>query len=248
MSSQSDNNTVVSETLLDQESSSAVGLPLAPTAALRACWSDIGVQGNRTCPELLKFIHCRNCPVYSNAGIRLLDRPLPSGYRSEWTERFARRKELASYRNASTVLFRLTAEWLALPAQVFQEVAEQRRIHSLPHRGHGIVLGLANIRGELLVCVSLGHLLGLEKLPSRDALRASYHRLLVVNWTGHRLAFPVDEIPCAYRFDLKELKAPPATVAKSNPCYTQGVFYWQDRAVGLLDAELLFPALNRSLT
>ena len=219
-----------------------------PAAELRACWSDIGVQGNRTCPELRKLFHCRNCPVYSDAGIRLLDRPLPPGYRREWTERFARGKKHAPQSNASTVIFRLSAEWLALPAQVLQEVAEQRRIHSLPHREGGIVLGLANIRGELLVCVSLGHLLGLEKLPSPDALRASYNRLIVANWYGNRLAFPVDEIPCAHRFDLKELKPLPATVARSNPCYARGVFYWQSRAVGLLDAERLFTALNRSLT
>src|SRR2546422_1979826 len=36
------------------------------------------------------------------------------------------------------------------------EVAERRVIHSLPHRRTGIVLGVVNVRGELLVCVSLG--------------------------------------------------------------------------------------------
>jgi chemotaxis-related protein WspD len=219
-----------------------------PAAELRACWSEIGVHGDRTCPELQKFVHCRNCPVYSNAGIRLLDRPLPSGYRHELSERFAGEKMHAPQQNAATVLFRIDAEWFALPTQVFQEVCEQRRIHSLPRYRQGIVLGLANIRGELLICVSLGHLLGLDKLPSLDDLRASYHRLLVANWAGHRLAFPVDEIPCTHRFNFKELKPPPATVALSGSSYARGVFHWQGHAVGLLNPELLFPALNRSLS
>jgi chemotaxis-related protein WspD len=135
-----------------------------------------------------------------------------------------------------------------MPAEVFQEVAERRRIHSLPHRTSGVLLGLANIRGELLVCVSLGHLLGLERVPARGLLRNSYHRLLVVSFEGNRFAFPVDEIPSTVRLDPDELQPPPATVAKANPCYTRGVFYWREHAVGFLDPDLLFPALNRSLT
>lgn len=221
-----------------------------PASALdiQACWSEIGVYGNSTCLELPKFIHCRNCPVYSNAGVRLLNRPLPADYRREWTDHFTQRKKLAAQTNTSAVLFRLGAEWLALRTQILQEVAERRRVHSLPHRRHGIVLGLVNIRGELLICVSLGHFLGLENLPSRELLRTSHARLLVVNWEASRLVFPVDEIPGTHRFNLQELSAPPATVAKSNYCYTKGLIYWRDRGVGFLDASLLFPALNRSLT
>jgi chemotaxis-related protein WspD len=250
MDSQSDINKPPRQVLLAQVAQSLAPASAAqsPVAELRACWSEIGVHGNRTCPELQKFVHCRNCPVYSNAGIRLLDRPLPLGYRHELSERFAGEKMHAPQFNTASVLFRLDAEWFALSAQVFQEVCEQRRIHSLPRHRYGIVLGLANIRGELLICVSLGHLLGLDKLPSLDDLRVSHHRLLVANWSGQRLAFPVDEIPCTHRFNFKELKSPPATVARSGSSYTRGVFQWQGHAVGLLNPDLLFPALNRSLT
>src|SRR5882724_2541617 len=130
---------------------------------LRTCWSEIGVQGDGSCPKLQEFIHCRNCPVYSNAGVQLLNRPLPPDYRQEWTEHFARKKKTAAPARISAVLFRIESEWLALPTPAFQEVAERRLIHSLPHRRSGLVLGLANIRGELLICVSLSRLLGLEK-------------------------------------------------------------------------------------
>ena len=110
------------------------------------------------------------------------------------------------------------------------------------------MLGLANIRGELLICVTLGRLLGVEQKDQRErSSLAAYDRLMVVNWDDSRLAFPVDEVPGIHRFQAQELKEAPATVARSNPTYTQGVFLWQERAVGLLDAALLFTTLNRSL-
>jgi chemotaxis-related protein WspD len=215
---------------------------------LRTCWSDIGVQGDGSCPKLPEFVHCRNCPVYSNAGVQLLNRPLPPEYRREWTEHFARKKKTAAPARISAVLFRIEAEWLALPTPAFQEVAERRRIHSLPHRRSGLVLGLVNIRGELLICVSLSRLLGLEKKKTTEAQRGLFERLLVVNWEGSRLAFPVDEVYGILRFDAQELKEPPATVTRSNVSYTHGILPWQGRAVGFLKAGVLFPTLDRSLT
>ena len=203
--------------------------------------------GDRTCPELEKFIHCRNCPVYSNAGMAFLNRPLPAHYRRAWTEHFAREKVQASPSNSSALLFRISAEWFALPTRAFQEVAERRRVHSLPHRRQGLVLGLVNIRGELLLCVSLGHLLGVERLQPREALRSAHHRLLVCNWQGSRLVFPVDEVQGTQRFHTQDLKAPPATVANAAASFTRGILHWQERRAGFLNAEALFAALNRSL-
>jgi chemotaxis-related protein WspD len=212
-----------------------------------ACWQSIGVYGNGECRELQKFVHCRNCPVYSHSALRLLDRPLPTDYRAEWAAHFAKEQKVSPPIKASAVLFRIDAEWLALPTYAFQEVAERRRTHSLPHQRQGIVAGLVNIRGELLICVSLGRLLGLEK-ASRKTIRTSYDRLLVANWEGSRLVFPVDEVHGTHKFEASEVHEPPATVAKSRPSYTHGIFLWHERPVGLLDPSLLFSALNRSLT
>ena len=213
-----------------------------------ACWNQIGVHGDSTCPELQKFIRCRNCPVYSKAAVQLLDRPLLPQYRKEWTEHFAQPRQLAAPAKASALVFRIGEEWLGLGTQAFQEVAECRPVHSLPHRQPGIVLGLVNIRGELLICVSLGHLLGLEGTPRGQAVRRTYDRLLVTGWDGNRLVFPVDEVRGIHRFQVSELQEPPATLTKSNFSYTQGLLSWAGRTVGLLDAQRLFSSLNRSLT
>ena len=223
-------------------------LPSGQAVEIQACWNEIGVQGNASCPELQKVIHCHNCPVYSKAGVQLLDRPLLPDYRRAWTEHFALEKKLAVPARTSALLFRINAEWFALPTPAFQEVAERRPVHSLPHRRQGIVLGLVNVRGELLICVSLGHLMGLTKSPLRETPHTTYDRLLVAKWDRHRFVFPADEVRGILRFHTPELQQPPATLAKSRLSYTQGILRWQGRAVGLLDADLLFSSLNLSLT
>lgn len=228
------------------------GQPVVPSAGQAAeispCWNQIGVHGNGSCPELQKFIRCRNCPVYSNAAVQLLDRPLHPQCRNEWTQYFAQPKQLPAPAKASALVFRISAEWLALQTQAFQEVAEHRTVHSLPHRQRSIVLGLVNIRGELLICVSLGHLLGLERTPTAQTVRRTYARLLVTGWDGNRLVFPADEVRGIHRFQPSEIEEPPVTLVKSNFSYIQGLLSLAGRTIGLLDAERLFSALNRSLT
>lgn len=215
---------------------------------LQPCWNEAGVYGKGDCPELLHVIHCRNCPVYSEASVRLLKRPASEEYRREWTELVARRKQLVAASNTTAVIFRLGAEWLALPTHVFQEVAEPRPIHSLPHRKDGHVLGLANVRGELMLCVSLGHWLQLDNQPPRETLRQPRRRLLVINWSGHSFAFPTDFVHGTHRFNLHDLQPSPASLARSGQASLRGVLHWQERAVGFLDADQVFSSLNRSLT
>jgi chemotaxis signal transduction protein len=57
----------------------------------------------------------------------------------------------------------------------------------------------------------------------------------------------VEEVRGLLRFEAPELQEPPAILAKSRLSYTQSILHWQDRVVGLLDAELLFSSLNRRL-
>jgi chemotaxis-related protein WspD len=216
--------------------------------ALSHCWSRLGVYGDASCAELARYIHCRNCPVYTAAALQLLSRPLPAGYRQECTAHFAHQRTSPEASTASAVVFRIASDWLAIPTQVLQEVAERRRVHSLPHRRNGIILGLANIRGELLLCVSLAHFLELENTASRETLQATYQRLLTVNWEGDRFAFPVHEVHGPHRFQCQDIKSSLATVARSKPVYTPKLVRWQQRTVGLLNPQLLFPTLNRNLT
>jgi len=219
------------------------GLP-----ALADCWDKIGVSGDRSCSDLDTYIHCRNCPVYARAALQLLSRPLSPEHRAEWTEHYALPQKNSTLGKLSVVIFRIGFEWLALPTQTFVEIAEHRKVHTIPHRTGDVVLGLVNIRGELIVCVSLGHLLDLENTAVREKrLRTIYERLVIVIWNGHRFVYPADEVFGIQRLQSDDVKQPPATLGRSSIGYTRGIVPWQNKTVGILDAESVFAALDRSL-
>ena len=54
------------------------------TQPMPECWRVIGVSGDRSCPELEQFIHCRNCPVLAEAARSFFDRAAPEGYLDAW--------------------------------------------------------------------------------------------------------------------------------------------------------------------
>lgn len=227
-------------------------MSLVPTPELQDCWNQVGVWGDSTCPRLAEAAHCRNCPVYSSAAARLLHGEPPAEYLQEWTARLAQPRAAAEAAKTETVMiFRLGPEWLALPAAIFQEVAEPRPIHSLPHRRGRVLKGLVNIRGELILCVSLGGALRVEeqgKVNGRNGQSHTvYERLLVVTTPGGRLAFPVAEVHGIEAFAPAQLQPIPETLALASARFTRGILPWKGRCVGCLDDGPLFHTLNRSL-
>ncbi len=185
--------------------------------------------------------------MLAKAGLQVLQRPVPPGYIREWTEHFAKAPSGQQVSVSSAVPFRIASEWLALATQSLQEITEWRPIHSIP-QAPPVVLGVVNIRGELLVCVSLGHLLGLADVPPRHLLRTHYGRLLVVQWSDRRIAFPVDEVQGPHRFFAENVQPAPSVRAQVQTAYAESVVEWQQRRLVLLDPDLLFSAVNRNLT
>ena len=180
--------------------------PLHVTAT--DCWNSRGVYGAGHCPELKKLVHCHNCSVFTSAARQFLDRPLPAHYREEWGAYFARPKLDRKFTSSSVISFRLGVEWLAWPTRSLQEISDRRPIHSLPH-SRPFVCGVTNVRGELLTCISLAHLLRLEKMPTRAELLASCTRLLVVRGEHLRFCFLADEIRGPHRLTNEELQLLP---------------------------------------
>jgi chemotaxis-related protein WspD len=212
------------------------------------CWNKIGVRGDGSCPQLEEHVHCRNCPVYFAGAVALLDRPAPSDYLEEWTNHFAEPKQAQEAETHSAVIFRIGAEWLALPTRVVSEVTNARTIHSLPHRRSGVVIGLANVRGELVVCASLAHVLGVgPAAANQNKLHTQHARLLVIRREDVRMVCPVDEVHGIQRFQSRELQEVPTTVAKAAASYSKAILSWNKHTVGLLDEERLFAWLKRSI-
>ncbi len=174
----------------------------------------------------------------AGTGRKLLDRAPGPGERAAIAEHYARPPRPAAKEQARVFVFRIGAEWLALPATALQEAAAPRPIHSVPHRRGGGLAGLVNLNGELLPCVRLAHALAIEAQVTEEKTR----RLLVARTPGGRLAFMADEVHGLLAHDAAALRPAP-----SRPACAKALISWNGRMVGLLDVEALWPLLERSL-
>jgi chemotaxis-related protein WspD len=211
---------------------------------VNGCWREIGTAGQGTCERLAEVVHCRNCAEYSRAGRELFDQPASPELLEEWTAALAAAKERAQPGTVSVVVFRLNAEWFALPTALFAEVAEHHAPHTVPFRTGATFAGLVNVNGELLLCVSLARLLGVAESGGAPPVRP---RMCVVTHERERVAFPVDEVLGVRRVDAAALQPAPTTVAKAPAALTVSLFEFDGRSVGLLDEEKLFSTLARCL-
>jgi chemotaxis-related protein WspD len=211
------------------------------------CWNRIGVRGDGSCAELARCGHCRNCPVFSDAASDLLAREISEDELYDGTSEVRPDGEEAELESA--LIFRIASEWLALATTAFDEVALARPIRSLPHRRGGVLLGVVNLGGELVPCLSLGTIMGLDQdaWPEAAGEEAHRRRLVVLRHAEGRLAFPADEVRTVHTYKASELRDVPTTLSRAGNNYADGVLAWSDRMVGRLDADLLADALARGL-
>jgi chemotaxis-related protein WspD len=223
------------------------------TAPMEECWRKIGVAGDRSCPELETFIHCRNCPVLAAAARTFFDRPPPPGYLDAWQAVLEEPETVAESDAMSVLVFRLGTEWLALPTDVLVEVTPLRPLHRVPHRGGTILEGIVNIRGQLQLCASLHGLLGLGPAgrDGEDHGQATA-RLLVVERAGptgmERWTLPVDDVAGVHRIVRSALRDVPSTVSHAGTRHALALFALDDRSVSLLDEQRIFDGLRAGIT
>lgn len=182
---------------------------------------------------------------------RLLDREVTEESLRESTAQVAAVKTVVELGTKSVVIFRIGAEWFGLPTSVLQEIGSRSTVRTLPGHQGGILSGLVNVRGDLLLCVALGVVLGVDHTTVGTEPRKpdSSERLMICKRNDARLAFEVSEVYGLHRYSPRELRNAPATLARAaEGIYTLGVVCWKDKIVGCLDDELLFYTLNKSLT
>ncbi|MFK8183750.1 MAG: chemotaxis protein CheW [Phormidesmis sp.] len=190
----------------------------------------------------------------------LLQRTIPDSYRTQQTAQIA---ETTTQHRPSTALFtalifRLGREWLALPAAICQQILSPVASHTLPQRSNSTLLGVVNVRGQLLLKVSLLEILG---LPSRPALASSaltstaseqtfrgYRRMIVAEkmldgcldvW-----AFEVDELYGVHSLSAEEFQPAATGISAVSSACTRHVFSWHNQQVNVLDDTKLFNALR----
>lgn len=215
------------------------------------CWNTIGVTGDWSCVELSAHTHCRNCPVYAAAAATHLDRPVVEDAIDAATTYYAAPRALEDEAPASCFVFRVGAEWLALPTAVLDEVVPARPTHSLPHRRGALQLSLVSVRGDLVVHASIAGLLGIgngngDAGKAKANGHASARTIVLTNERG-RLATSVDEVLGVHRYHPAVLRPVPTTLERAMISFATAIIDVGDHAVGLLDGVRVIDSLAQAL-
>lgn len=146
------------------------------------------------------------------------------------------------------VLFRVAKEWFGLSVSVFSQVTNQKKIHKLPLRKDGVILGLVNINGQLRIAASLKMLLGLtHAIPQEEKSKRIYPRNIVIERGEATWVFPVEEVSGIESFQEEKLENVPKNAAFGGITFLKNVVNWREERVGVLDEELLFYSLKRQI-
>jgi len=203
------------------------------------CWNKIGVwrSDEVKCPELENVIHCRNCSVYTNSGLSLLNQDFPENYRNENTEIYKQQTDANTDEQVSLIIFRIQKDWYALRTSIFLEIDANKSTHKIPHNKNNFLEGLVNIRGELELCISLPELIsnGLQSTDGNDTTK----RLIIIKLASGKYALKLDEISGVYKIGKQAITPPPATIAGTDNHLVCGIFEHNNQRIGMIDDELL---------
>jgi chemotaxis-related protein WspD len=205
------------------------------------CWRTIGVMGDGTCGELARVVHCHACPVLGVRAHDLFARPAPDDYVEAWAERLAEAEESRADTPHSSLVFRIEDEWLGLLTNDCAFVSAGVSVRRLARRSGPVFSGLAYVRGEILLAMSLRGLLGLSGPIGLN------RRFIGLGPPGRRWLFDVDEVHGVLRHADGDVSSAPLHAAQEVTSYVSGVVRRGARSFGLLDAALLDAAFQRSL-
>ena len=207
-----------------------------------SCWNTVGVWGNQAprCEKLSDVIHCRNCPVYYEAGRAVFEKRIPQEYIEQWTKIISGDFEPVSKISQSVISFRLHDEWFALPTRNFIEVSQVKNIHKIPHEINNLILGVVNVGGAVRLCFSLVNLLGVStESQFKENIRGGYKRYLLIQIDDVDYVFPVDEVGSVYRYDPEDLKQVPVTIETEKAELLLGVLEIENYKIAYIDVEKL---------
>lgn len=215
--------------------------------AVDDCWNRIGVFGDKRCPQLERHIHCRNCEVYGAAAIALLDRYGSALERGDDDYAQSGPEEVQGAQR-SLLIFRLGEQWLAIATRCLAEVMPVSPIHVLPHRNSRGLLGVTNVRGTLVACLSLAELLDLDtQQDARRGERRVIPRMLILESDSGPLVTPVDEVSGIQRIPVARISNAKHDDKRTISRFTAGVLQWQEQSITLLDDEQLLQTMIGSL-
>ena len=166
---------------------------------------------------------------------QLLARPLTEADLDRATAALAAPLEERSRARVSLLTVRAGGEVLAIAAREAAKVVPPAPVHRVPHRSNSIFRGIANHDGELLLCMSIEHALGLPAPAKREG-----GALVVAELGRERWAFQVDTVFGVNDVDEGNLRAPPMTLSAAKSGCARALARIDEGEALVLDVPSLF--------
>lgn len=172
------------------------------------------------------------------------DVPIPPGMREEWAAELAA-PAVETRREEVLKLFvcRVGGEWFGFEPTLLSQTLPDAEPCKLPHRGHGIVEGLVNADGRVIVCVAFDRFAGV--LPATAA--SGTKRLLVMNFQKWLFAIRSDEVLGVEEVSRNTIHQVPQGAPESLRQCANGLAFHKGRAVMILDTESLVRQVTKAL-
>ena len=130
--------------------------------------------------------------------------------------------------NFQYITFRLARNLIGIDILDIREIVPCIRVTKV-HRAPWFVMGLMNLRGQILTLLDIGVLLGMEK-PGRD----SGSHIIVFKHT--RVGFAVDQIGDVFSIDREKLESIPVNIDPRIQQYTDTIINRPEGVMMLLNA------------
>lgn len=210
------------------------------------CWNRIGVWAHRdarSCERLTEYGHCRNCPVYKDAGRVLLQRPAQLFDVEDLAEPTLQNRTDVSY-----VCFRVGQEWFSLATKYVNTTINPLPVRKIPHLGSACIEGICYNNGDSLLVINLAALIpGLVAETSEEEGKKSFRRFLLMDSPIGSLALNVDEVWGTQRCAEADFKQVSVGDSEKTASLVQLRLPWQDGEISDIDAKTFHHLLRQQL-
>lgn len=115
-----------------------------------------------------------------------------------------------------------------LKVQEINKLIEMTRVPKAPE----YVLGILNLRGEIVTIIDLGKKLALKSTDLNDKTRN-----VIVNSNEEHIGLMVEQIGDVVQAEWGKIEKPPANIGGVQGRFFTGVYKTEDRLIGILDVD-----------
>ena len=219
-----------------------MNLDEAKAKRARQCWLSEGVWGDMSCRTLADCLHCRNCEIYAFASRKFFTRVRSEKPAASFASMPRAEAAIQTAQAESFFLFEVAKRVFALETKRVLKIERTRLVHRVPHRDGRVVKGIANVGGELMMCVCLEELLEIE---ASNSVPEESKRMIVCGGGSEKFCFIVDEACGIARVMRDEVATLSAGCDGLIDVFAEKVFTQEGTEIPVIDLKLVMLAVAR---